>query len=173
MCSYRPWWWWMASSRSCSSEGKSTSPHALHHESTLLMYCRGRNAHLHSSNCHSDVKHFTRDVLYTSLCSSWESHVSQTYQSAQEIACGAFPLPLLSLNTQKCPFIWLWALLRLFSEELFMVECAVHWPVVPSLKLSVPPCGRGGKQNLSEGLALKKYQQAEGISLLPITGMRN
>lgn len=32
----------MASSRSCSSEGRSTSPHALHHESTLLMYCRGK-----------------------------------------------------------------------------------------------------------------------------------
>lgn len=45
MCSYRPWWWWMASSRSCSSEGRSTSPHALHHVSTLPMYCGGTNTH--------------------------------------------------------------------------------------------------------------------------------
>lgn len=145
MCSYRPWWWWMASSRSCSSEGKSTSPHALHHESTLLMYCRGRNARWHLCKLPHRYKKFHETwheaVWYTSLCSLQKSHASQ---SALEIALGA----LVSLNMQKCPFIWLWAL-KSFSEDFSWVCCLLACGDFQ--ELSVPPYGMGGKQTNQHG----------------------
>lgn len=60
MCSYSPWWWWIVSSRSWSSEGSSPSPHALHHGSTLLMYCEKRQ--IYSICIETQVQHHTNAI---------------------------------------------------------------------------------------------------------------
>lgn len=87
MCSYRPWWWWIVSSRSCSSEGSSPSPHALHHGSTLPMYCGRPTPYKHcitqthstyayhiiimQTLCNTHVITYTCSVLmHTMLCHS-------------------------------------------------------------------------------------------------------
>lgn len=122
MCSYRPWWWWMASSRSCSSEGKSTSPHALHQESTLLMYCRARQArsHLHKLPLRYKVFRMRHDMRqccihrYTLPRSHMLVRHTRVCKKSPE---GHFSIPSLSLNRKKCPFIWLWALWRLYQKN--------------------------------------------------------
>lgn len=97
------------------------------------------------ANCHTDIKKFQKTwheaVWYTSLCSLQKSHASQ---SALEIALGA----LVSLNMQKCPFIWLWAL-KSFSKDFSWVCCLLACGDFQ--ELSVPPYGMGGKQTNQHG----------------------
>ena len=124
MCSYRPWWWWMASSRSCSSEGKSTSPHALHHESTLLMYCGAGNARtvIHTATQTLSISPETQQ-LFTSLWWYQQSHVSQTHHSTRQIAWRAFLLLLLGLKNAGISLCMVTSSLKTVSEELSLAEC--------------------------------------------------
>lgn len=92
-------------------------------------------------------------------CALLRSHVSQTYQSAQEIAWGAFSLPLLSLNKQKFPYAWFWDLLRPFQRNypcLSVLFIGLRW--LP--RTFCTPMWEWRKTNQSARLALKELSES-------------
>lgn len=119
------------------------------------------------------VSHETRHetVLYTSLYSSKESHVSQTYQSVQEIAWGAFFYTITELKQEEMSFHMVMSSLKTLSEELFMAECAVHWPVMTSWNFLYPHVGGEEKQTNQRGGPQRNIRKLV-VSLLLITGIR-
>lgn len=110
-------------------------------------------------------------MLYTSLYSSKESHVSQTYQSVQEIARGAFFYTITELKQEEMSFHMVMSSLKTLSEELFMAECAVHWPVMTSWNFLYPHVGGEEKQTNQRGGPQRNIRKLV-VSLLLITGIR-
>lgn len=156
MCSYRPWWWWMASSRSCSSEGKSTSPHALHHESTLLIYCRGRNAGWHLCKLPHRYKTFHMRCCVRQCCIHpcvlFRSHM--LVRENKKSPLGAFALPLVSfylVMSSSCYH-------RTISEDFIISAPVVYWPVVASKNFLNPYMGWDKKHpNSKTNIRMQKW----------------
>lgn len=61
--------------------------------------------------------------------------------------------------------------LKTLSEELFMAECTVHWPVVTSWNFLYPHVGGEEKQTNQQGGPQRNIRKLV-VSLLLITGIR-
>ena len=83
----------------------------------------GQDKHAHIyTNCHSDIKrfHMRHDMRQWCIhrCTLPRSHMLVRHtRLCKKLPEEHFSIPSLSLNMKKCPFIWLWALWRLYQKN--------------------------------------------------------
>lgn len=124
----------MASSRSCSSEGRSTSPQALHHESTLLMYLEVKKKERKYYFYGSISPYIERGTLYIRVLiggvAEGECKRTVTWLDSTANGCSDFPLGCGS-GTQSPEVGWGmggWALLERASAVNRTLGVCCSWP---------------------------------------------
>lgn len=107
----------------------------------------------------------------THPCALPRSHMLIRHTRVHKKSLRSIFFTITELKHTEMPFDMAMSSLKTFTEELFMAECA-SLACGDFLETLCTTMWEGKKTNQSPKLASKKYQKAEGISLLLITWIR-